>query len=230
MRDDGHHRANVLELAILGLLKDHEFHGYELKKRLTDLLSLSKGVSFGSLYPALARLEARGALKAVEALGPPAAIPHTGSLGGEFAAFRARSGVARGSRGKKVYGITPEGEARFEELLTLDNRTADDDRLFGLRLTFARHLPTAGRLGLLERRRVELVERRTRLGARIRAGRDRLDTYARSLIEHDRETTERDISWVERLIGSERRLPDSPVSDPPDGAVGSASSMEVQQL
>ena len=229
MRDDGRQRANVLELAVLGLLKDQELHGYELKKRLADISGLSRGVSFGSLYPALARLEAGGAVKAVEALGPPAAIPHTGSLGGEFAAFRARAGVARGSRGKKVYGITPEGEARFEDLLTLDNRATDDDRLFSLRLTFARYLPPAGRVGLLERRRVQLVERKARLGARIRAGRDRLDTYARSLIEHDRETTERDISWVERLIASEP-VPGLPVSEPPNGAGGSASSMEVQQL
>ena len=237
MGNDGRQRATVLELAILGLLKQQELHGYELKKRLSDVLGFASGVSFGSLYPALARLEAAGAVKAVEALGRPVTIPHTGSLGGEFAAFRARGGVARASRGKKVYGITDEGEARFEELLAVDNRPADDDRLFSLRLTFARYLPADVRLGLLERRRVQLVERLSSLGVRVRAGRDRLDTYARTLIEHDRETTERDISWIERLIAAERgvgRPPGAlrepaPVPDLPGGAIGSASSMEVQQ-
>ena len=57
----------MLELAILGLLKEQDLHGYELKKRLADTLGVFSGVSFGSLYPALARLEAAGAVKAVEA-------------------------------------------------------------------------------------------------------------------------------------------------------------------
>ena len=110
----------VLELAILGLLKEQELHGYELKKRLSETLGFASGVSFGSLYPALARLEAAGAVKAVEALAstaPP--VPLTGSLGGELAVFRARKAGARGSRGKKVYGITARGEALFEELLAV---------------------------------------------------------------------------------------------------------------
>src|ERR1044071_7120698 len=82
--------ARLLELAILGLLKEQELHGYELKKRLAETLGQLSGVSFGSLYPALARLEAAGAVKAVEARDRPAApaIPMTGSLGAGRAAFR----------------------------------------------------------------------------------------------------------------------------------------------
>src|SRR5436305_10948479 len=97
----------LLELAILGLLKEQELHGYELKKRLGEALGQLSGVSFGSLYPALARLEAAGAVKAVEAsTQPTASIPTTGSLSGELAAFRARRAATRGGRGRKVYGIT----------------------------------------------------------------------------------------------------------------------------
>jgi DNA-binding PadR family transcriptional regulator len=51
----------VLELAILGLLKEQPLHGYELKKRLGDTLGFLWGVSYGSLYPALRRLERAGA-------------------------------------------------------------------------------------------------------------------------------------------------------------------------
>ena len=73
----------MLELAILGLLKEQELHGYELKKRLVDTLGFVSGVSFGSLYPALSRLESAGAVKAVESRGPaPAPVPHTCSLSG----------------------------------------------------------------------------------------------------------------------------------------------------
>jgi DNA-binding PadR family transcriptional regulator len=209
----------LLELAILGLLKEQELHGYELKKRLGETLGFGSGVSFGSLYPALARLEAAGAVKAVEANEEPAApaIPMTGSLGGELAAFRARRAVARttarrSGRARKVYGITERGERLFAELLVADSQSSDDDRVFNLKLAFARYLPPDARLGLLERRRAHLLERLARARAAFRGDRDRLDGYTRSVIEHGSETTERDISWLERLIATER----ASAAAPPD--------------
>ena len=198
----------MLELAILGLLKEQELHGYELKKQLVDRLGPLSSVSFGSLYPALARLEAAGAVKAIEARDRPAAaaIPMTGSLGGELAAFRARRGSTRGSRGKKVYGITERGEALFDELLVTEAQTgADDDRTFGLKLAFARYLPRPARIGMLERRRAQLVERAARSRDTAEASSDRLDSYARTLLEHRTEMTEQDISWLDRLIAAERK-------------------------
>lgn len=200
----------MLELAILGLLKEQELHGYELKKRLTETLGPLSSVSFGSLYPALNRLEAAGAVKAVEANATPdtpAAIPMTGSLGGEAAAFRdrtRRTASPRGGRSRKVYGITEKGEKLFEELLATESASADDDRNFNLKLAFARHLPPEARLGLLERRRAHLVERLARARAAFRARKERLDDYSRSLMEHGTEATERDISWLDRLIERER--------------------------
>jgi len=193
----------MLELAVLGLLKEQELHGYELKKRLADNLGIGSGVSFGSLYPALARLEAAGAVKAVEANNIGAVIPGTGSLGGELAAFRARKAGSRGTRGKKVYGITDRGEQLFAELLTADSASSDDERLFHLRLAFARYLPPDARLGLLERRRAYLLERLSRTSGAIRNGWERFDAYTRSLMEHGNESTQRDISWLDRLIARE---------------------------
>jgi DNA-binding PadR family transcriptional regulator len=218
----------VLELAILGLLKEQELHGYELKKRLGETLGPLSSVSFGSLYPALNRLEAAGAVKAVEArdLADTGAttggaheaashspdVPMTGSLGGELAAFRGRRSVTRsapretrGSRGKKVYGITERGEALFEELLAAESQSGDDERAFNLKLAFARYLPPHARIGLLERRRAHLVERLARARGTVRARRERLDNYTRSLMEHSTETTERDISWLDQLIQAERQ-------------------------
>src|SRR3954451_11996983 len=128
---DANRKTDVLELAILGLLKEQELHGYELKKRLGETLGRAAGVSFGSLYPALGRLESAGAVKAVEAnVGGAGPIPMTGSLGGGVAAVRARRTSSRGARGKKVYGITERGEQLFEELLAADSGSGDDDRLF----------------------------------------------------------------------------------------------------
>ena len=147
----------MIDLAILGLLSEQELHGYELKKRLGELLASRASISFGSLYPALARLEAQGAVKAVEQRTAVVPVPMTGSLAGELAAFKARvreSGLVKGSgRGKKVYGITEAGRPRLVELLSDPDVT--DDRAFTLRVAFARHLEPAARLEVFERRRAE---------------------------------------------------------------------------
>jgi DNA-binding PadR family transcriptional regulator len=200
----------LIELAILGLLRDQELHGYELKKRLTDVLGPRSSVSFGSLYPALARLERGGAVKAVEhrTAGTPAP-PSTGSLVGELAAFRARvregfegRGIAtRGTRGKKVYGITEVGQVQLHELLTQPD--VGDDRTFPLRVAFCRHLEPAERLTLFERRRAELVRRLDeREGGR--PGTTRLDTYLRSLWDRDDAAITNDLAWIDQLIAHEK--------------------------
>jgi DNA-binding PadR family transcriptional regulator len=205
----------VLELAILGLLHEQELHGYELKKRLGETLGPFSGASFGSLYPALRRLEAAGAVKAVEANdtrpGVTTAMPMTGSLGGELAAFAARRRAAGkptpGGRKKKVYGITERGRELFDELLANDGPpSADDDRTFTLKLAFARYLLPAARLRLLERRRAHLVERlaQSRSTTRTRQQQGGLDLYTRSVLEHANESTERDIAWLDALIEAEK--------------------------
>ncbi|HEY2562098.1 MAG TPA: PadR family transcriptional regulator [Acidimicrobiales bacterium] len=200
----------MLDLAILGLLQEHELHGYEIRKRLRDELGLFSNISFGSLYPALAKLEAAGAVIGTESGGAATAsapIPLTGSLGGERAALRSRrAGSTRGTkRSRKVYRITDVGHRMFEELLDAGGSAgADDARSFGLRLAFAKHLAPQARLGLLERRRAQLVQRLAADRARAAAGTD-LDRYTRSLVEHSTEATQHDISWLDQLIETEKR-------------------------
>ena len=81
----------MLELAVLGLLSEQPLHGYELKKRLSETLGPLWGISFGSLYPALRRLERDGSIVQTEAVETSAAafVP-TGSLDGDLAAARLR--------------------------------------------------------------------------------------------------------------------------------------------
>jgi len=194
----------MLELAILGLLEGQEMHGYEIRRRLRDELGLFSNVSFGSLYPALSRLERAGAVIAVEETGRHQdLVPMTGSLSGERAAFRARRSSARlGGRARKVYRITPEGQRQFADLLDNERAAgADDARSFGLRLAFARYLPPHARIRLLERRRAQVSQRLA--AARAASAEDRLDPYTRSLMEHTADCAERDISWLDRLIEAE---------------------------
>ena len=194
----------MLELAILGLLVDENLHGYELKRRLTEVLGTLSSVSYGSLYPALARLEKAAAVTVVTAspTDTDELPPATGSLGAELALFRRRAaagGATRSGRTRKVYGITDRGRKVFHDLLTAEVASLDDDREFTLRLAFARFVPPEARVRLLERRRATLVERLTR--SRGRSGRD---AYAAALLEHGAATTERDISWLDDLIARER--------------------------
>ena len=109
-------------------------HGYDLRKQLREDFGPLSNLSFGSLYPALARLEASGAVRALDACRRPtrprscdrcAGMPLTGSLGGERAALVARRATAKaaaalgghGTRARKVYEITTQGEELFEQLL-----------------------------------------------------------------------------------------------------------------
>lgn len=195
---------SMIDLAILGLLTEQELHGYELKKRLGELLPGRSTISFGSLYPALARLEKHGNVKAVEERTEVRPVaPMSGSLAGELAAFRARVresslGKATG-RSKKVYGITDLGRERLQDLLT--DPDVSDDRAFSLRVAFARHLPDQARLELFERRRTELLTRRDDLRRRQN---ERSDTYLGALRERDADHLVHDLAWLDRLIESER--------------------------
>lgn len=210
------HAVAMIELAILGLLDDDELHGYELRKRLTDLLGTRLSISFGSLYPALGRLERAGHVKAVTTIAPDAvpSAPTSGSLTGELAAFRAQrrpdaeTGAAGGrgkrspsGRAKKVYGITDTGRERLRDLLV--DPDVSDERDFAVRVAFCQHLTPTERLDLFAGRRAELVRRRDQRSSAARSA-GRLNTYLRSLLERDTESISADLAWLDRLIEAER--------------------------
>ena len=202
----------MLELAVLGLLSEQPLHGYELKKRLSETLGPLWGISFGSLYPALRRLERSGAIEESDAAElTVAGGVSTGSLDGDLAAARVRRRALPGRRTRKAYRITAQGVALFEELLT--DEAADDERSFALKLSFCRHLDPVGRLAFLERRRSQLTQRlaKTRRTPATRT----IDRYTRSLLEHRAQSTEHDLAWIDELIAHER---ESVLDDRPEGA------------
>ncbi|HEY7107018.1 MAG TPA: PadR family transcriptional regulator [Acidimicrobiia bacterium] len=190
----------MLDLAILGLLNDQPLHGYELRKRLGESLGSMWGISFGSLYPALRRLEREGAIETVERGSVVVPMPATGSLDGDLAAARGRRGAKVSRRTRKAYRITDVGRVRLDELLVSDDG-ADDERTFALKLVFCGHLEPAARVQLLERRRAQLA---SHLARARRADSARGDRYSRSLVEHRTQSTQRDLEWVEQLIAAER--------------------------
>lgn len=187
-------------------------HGYEVKKRLDEAVGVVAGVSYGSLYPALRRLERAGAIEVVDPAPAVTPIPATGSIGGETAAARMRRRLTPSRRKRKEYRITERGQELLEELLKTD-ADAGDDRAFALKLAFCRYLEPHDRLDLFERRRAWLTDKLARVRAAVEKSAERsggrrrsTDLYTRSLIEHDGESTRRDLEWVEQLIAEERTV------------------------
>ncbi|WP_420618299.1 PadR family transcriptional regulator [Candidatus Poriferisocius sp.] len=191
----------MLDLAVLGLLKEGDLHGYELNKRLKSLVG-GYANSYGALYPALARLERRGwvssAAVALEVV--------TDEHGSEENARRSRKRSTRSKSGRtrKVYQITEAGEDHLLELLQED---ANNERRFRLQLAFCRFLPPDRRLALFELRRAHLVS------LQAMARRDPVhtnDPYVRSLFQRDQERRDHDLVWLDRLIADERNNRPSP--------------------
>lgn len=192
----------VLELAILGLLMDRDHHGYEIRTHLKDRLSFGGNASFGSIYPAIARLEREGLIEVAAAPETRLGSFSTGSLSGERAALRStRQASGLGRRGRKTYRITELGRAQFAERLS-DPATLDDARSFSLRMALFRFLTPNARVTLLEHRRANLVARLREI--RSNAANAELDTYARSVMEHGAKAVELDLAWIDECLATER--------------------------
>jgi DNA-binding PadR family transcriptional regulator len=187
--------ASSLDLAVLGLLKEGPMHGYEIRKRLTLQLGPLYAVSYGSLYPCLKRLGTSGMVQ--ERPGEPKPRRRT-----KATKTTTRTARPPKRRARKVYEITPEGEALFFEQLE-QGAVYDTDR-FQARFAFFRYLPGEMRIRLLERRKAYLEDKLAEFKESLREARERMDAYSRSLIDHGVETTEQDIKWLSGLIDQER--------------------------
>src|ERR671929_1057406 len=203
----------VLEFAILGLLQQSPMHGYERRKELAAVLGGLRSISYGSLYPALKRMQAAGLIAGDEPT-PRALLP-------------VDAPALTGRRGKVVYTITAEGRERFAELVNSTGPEAyDDEGRFGVHLAFFRHTAADVRLRILEGRRRTVERQREGLRASLSRTRERLDRYTLELQRHGLESVDREVRWLAELIDreltdSQRRRPDGAdprePSAPPDG-------------
>jgi DNA-binding PadR family transcriptional regulator len=180
-------RSGVLELAVLGLLHESPLHGYELRKRLSGVLGTFHAISYGSLYPCLKDLAARGWL--VEDGESDEAAP------------------LAGRRGRIVYRLTAEGKEHFQALIGESGPDAWEDDRFGVRLAFFGRTDASVRLRILEGRRSRLEERLDALRTSLSRTRERLDSYTLELQQHGLESVEREVRWLDELIASERDHP-----------------------
>jgi DNA-binding PadR family transcriptional regulator len=178
-------RSDVLEFAVLGLLHEAPMHGYELRKRLNATLGALRAFSYGSLYPCLKTLAAKG-----------------------FVTEYTEEAGATGKRSRIVYQLTADGKEHFATLLDESGPSAWDDDGFGVHFAFFGRTDAATRLRILEGRRSRLEERMAGFRSALARSRERVDSYTLALHQHGLESVEREVRWLSELIDDERRSSD----------------------
>jgi DNA-binding PadR family transcriptional regulator len=163
----------MFDLAILGLLRDRPRHGYELKARLLEL-GYSR-VSFGSLYPALRRLEKRGFIVALRQTGR-----------------------------RKAYRLTDTGTQELARILDSSDED-EDRRFNMRLAFFQYLEPAARLRSLKRRRNHLVNRLKTAQNAlQSTQAEGPVDHYTAALLQHNVGTTESDIAWLDRLIAYAR--------------------------
>jgi DNA-binding PadR family transcriptional regulator len=173
-------RTQILELAVLGLLHEAPMHGYELRKQLKVQLGAFRALGFGTLYPCLRELVARG-----------------------WIAEDDSAATAASRRSKISYKLTAEGKEHFQELMTSSDSTAWEDDNFGVHFAFFGRTNANVRIRILEGRRSRLEERMEAVRASLNRTKERLDSYTLELQRHGLESTEREVRWLNELIRTE---------------------------
>jgi len=160
------------ELLLLGLLRDQDMHGYQINERLRDLLGDSVRLKKATIYRLLAGLEERGWVSTCEE-------------------------QEHNRPARRVYAITREGEAQFEQMLRrslpgykgLDLLGAADE-------LFLDALPQREVAGLLRQRRSKVESRLVATYSQEHQGSSAILTC-----RHHRRLLQAELVWLDDLIG-----------------------------
>lgn len=200
-------RAEALELAVLGVLRESPLHGYELRKRLISVMGLFATISYGSLYPTLKGLVRQGFIVEQDE-NPSGAYP---------------------KRTRIVYALTDAGKDHFSELVTDSGPAAWDDEIFSIRMSFFGQTKAETRIHILEGRRSRMEERLAHLQDNLNKGRERLDAYTLELQQHGLANLEREVRWLNELISREQ-VAEGKQSTPKSGQGDAQSLSQTSSL
>ncbi len=161
-------------LLILGLLRSHEMHGYQLHEMLAERAVTAVHLSKANAYKLLKKLEADGLVRAYE--------------------------ERQGNRPpRRVYRVTEEGEAAFQTMLrTLLAEYVEPEFPSIVPLNFVSELPASEGLALLKQRRTALVAQIAKIAAvpeETRQAHLSLDFF------HHAYRTE--LEWLDRVIANQ---------------------------
>ncbi|MGN9839345.1 PadR family transcriptional regulator [Nonomuraea sp. H19] len=169
----------MLELAILGFLRDQPLHGYDLRKRVAALMGHVRPVADGTLYPAIKRMAAAGWLIRKDEPGAAAAP-------------------------RRMLYLTSEGRAELERRLREPDELdiSDENRWFTL-LAFLRHLADPRRQAAVLRRRLAFLEEPTSFfyeGNRPMAAEEFGDPFRQGLLTIAHATSQAELAWLRATI------------------------------
>ncbi|HZE41682.1 MAG TPA: PadR family transcriptional regulator [Stackebrandtia sp.] len=176
----------MLKLAILGFLRDHPLHGYDLKTRIAALIGHVKPIPDGTLYPAIKKLETAGCLTRRSAPGKIAAPRH-------------------------MLELTQTGIDYLRRLLRdpEDVFITDDNRWFTI-LAFLRHLDNPREQAIVLRRRREFLSEPTPFffdAAGRPAGADDFDAdpFRKGMLSIAHAAVNTEFAWLDSTIGQLER-------------------------
>ena len=170
-----------LKSVLLGFLRRGDCTGYELKAGMDESVGFFFGASYGSIYPALKALESSGLV-------------------------RVREVVQSGKPNKKIYKITPEGEAYFRGQLK-ESPAADSFRSeFLMQLFFGRHQDSDRLLALISEHRKARKAKLELLRGIEATAKDVADPYEMMCLRYGITSFEATLSWLDETEAQVRSL------------------------
>ena len=164
---------------ILGFLAEGPLHGYLLRQRMEQLHGYARSISYGTLYPAIARLVARGLVRQDPAPG--------------------RAGADR-----QVLSLTDAGRASLEDRLrSASGHDITDGHRFMVVLAFLSLLPEQADRDEVLRRRLEFLSQPASFfyegDRRLRAD-DITDPYRHGILISARATSRAERAWLTEML------------------------------
>jgi len=129
-----------IQTIILGFLMKKSMTGYELKNAFSISFSFFSGISFGSIYPALKKMEQQGLISM-------------------------RLEIQENAPNKKIYSITQAGKTVFQSLLKAPLQPERTKNSFLSRLFFFSYMEAEDRIELAERYLDSIREEQQKLEA-----------------------------------------------------------------
>ena len=170
-----------LKSVLLGFLRREDCTGYELKAAMDESVGFFFGASYGSIYPALKALESGGMV-------------------------RVREVVQSGKPNKKIYTITPGGEAYFRQQLK-EQPAADSFRSeFLMQLFFGRYQDSDRLLAMISEHRASRKAKLELLRGIEAAVKEVADPYEMMCLRYGIASFEATLSWLDETEEQIRAL------------------------
>lgn len=209
----------MYEFIILAQLMNGPAHGYLIAKIINDMIGPFARLSYGRLYPLLAKLEENGLI-----------VAEIDSAGGKH-----------GDRHLRIYTITDAGRMRFQILMNDTSLNLGDYQyLFAYKVTAFTHISVADRLRLIDHfinhcqtnifhlqtetedmvvKGAEMDELR-RISPEQAHGYSRLDMYSVenivTVLQHSADIWKLQLEWAKQLRERETRLASQAGTDAAD--------------